>query len=404
MGTTYSFSRMECFKNCRLQYRFQYLDGLPSEIETIEAFMGSRVHEALKKFYDFIKNQVVQPKEWLLAAYEELWQKNFNESVKVVKSEYSAEDYYHKGKKCLSDYYEEYHPFDQAKIVKTEEPISFLIKDQEFEYAFKGVLDRLDWNDRERMFEIHDYKTSSTLITQEEADRNVQLPLYQLALQSRWPEARKARLVWHYLLFNKQIESSRTDAELETLQQEAIARIKEIEACAEFPPTKSALCDWCGYQVICPLWKHPKQMEKLELNAYREDPGVVLVAKYANLEKQKLELKEKILEIEQEQGQIEEAAIAFAEKENLRVIDGPDNQLVVTIKEEEAAPTRRENEEKWQKLRDFLIHENRFIEVSTINNNMLNSRIRAWPGDIRDKIRNFLVQRKIRKVDLRKKF
>jgi hypothetical protein len=75
----------------------------------------------------------------------------------------------------------------------------------------------------------------------------------------------------------------------------------------------------------------------------------------------------------------------------------------VTIKEEISAPTRKEDEEKWQELRDFLVQEKRFIEVSTINNNMLNSRIRSWPKEFYEKIKKFLIKREIKKVDLKNK-
>jgi putative RecB family exonuclease len=403
MGIPYSVSRIGTFESCKLQYKYNYIDRLPSEVETIEAFMGSRVHEALKEFYGFIKNRVVKSKEWLLSKYEDLWQKNYTNSIKIVKIELAPEDYLEKGRKCLADYYQEYYPFDQTKIVKTEESISFRIKRNNSEYSFRGVLDRLDWNDREKIFEIHDYKTSGTLITQEEADHDIQLPLYQIALVSQWPEAERAKLVWHFLLFNKQIESSRTKDELDTLQADIASRIQAIEECENFPPHKSALCDWCAYQEICPEWKHPLEMEKLEINEYKKDPGVLLVAKYAELEEEKKELREKIVEIEAKQAKVEEAAIEFAEKEKIRVIDGPNHQLIVTIKEEISAPTRKEDEEKWQELRDFLIQENRFIEVSTINNNMLNSRIRSWPKEFYEKIKKFLIKREIKKVDLRNK-
>jgi putative RecB family exonuclease len=403
MGIIYSVSRICTFESCKLQYKYNYIDKLPSEVETIEAFMGSRVHEALKEFYDFIKNRVVKPKEWLLSKYEQLWLQNYTDSIKIVKIELAPEDYLEKGRKCLADYYQEYYPFDQTKIVKTEESISFPIQHNDSEYSFRGVLDRLDWNDREKIFEIHDYKTSGTLLTQEEADQDIQLPLYQIALLRRWPEAERAKLVWHFLLFNKQIESSRTKDELNALQADIASRIQAIETCEDFPPHKSALCDWCAYQEICPEWKHPLEMEKLEINEYKKDPGVVLVAKYAELEKEKKELREKIVEIEAEQAKVEEAAIDYAEKEKIRVIDGPNHQLIVTIKEEISAPTRKEDEEKWQELRDFLVQEKRFIEVSTINNNMLNSRIRSWPKEFYEKIKKFLIKREIKKVDLKNK-
>jgi len=403
MAVSFSFTRIGSFESCRLRYKYNYVDRLPAEMETIEAFLGNRVHEALKSFYDFIKNGVIKPKAWLLAAYEEGWRKNFHDGIKIVKSDYEAEDFFRKGERCLSDYYESYYPFNQAKVVKTEEPIAFTVRDGESESSFRGVLDRLDWDDKDKVFEIHDYKTSSNLMTQEDADSDWQLPIYQLALESRWPDARPARLIWHYLLFNKEIRSSRSPAQLAELQKMIVAKIREIEACREFPPHKSALCDWCGYQEICPEWQHPKQMKKLSIDDYQKDSGVVLVSRYVALELEKQALTEKILAVEQEQAKIEEAVLDFAERENVRVIDGPDHQLIVTVEEELAAPSRKENAEKWKRLREILLRENRFIEVSTINSQMLNARIKNWPPATVERIRDFLEKRILKKVELKPK-
>lgn len=403
MANRYSISKIESFAKCQLQYKFRYIDKVPLRIETIEAFLGTQVHEALKEFYDFIKNKIVKPKEWLLSKYDELWKKDFSDSIKIVKKELSAEEYYQKGKKSLIDFYEEYKPFDKTKIVKTEESIYFPMKKNTEEFRFVGILDRLDWNDNEKIFEIHDYKTSASLMTQEEADQDNQLPIYQLALMSKWPEAEKTKLIWHYLLFNKQIESSRTKKQLIEVRDKIIERIKAIEACEEFNPHKSALCDWCDFQEICPLWKHPKKVEKLEDNKYKKDPGVKLVTAYSDLEDEKKELKEKIAGIEQEQEKIRDAAIEFAERKGIRVIDGPDKQLVVTLKEELGAPTRKDDQEKWAGLRLFLIENDKYTDVSTVNNSMLNKTLKSWPSEVVDRVKDFLVKKKIRKVDLKNK-
>jgi len=403
MSSSYSFSKIGSFETCKLQYKYRYVDKLPLRVETIEAFMGIKVHEALKEFYDLVKNKIIKPKKWLLSKYDELWEKDFNDSIKIVKKEFSAEDYYERGKKCLIDYYEEYEPFDQTKIVKTEESVFFKLKHDSGEYGFTGIIDRLDWNDIEKIFEIHDYKTSATLMTQEEAGQDFQLPLYQLALLSRWPEAEKAKLIWHFLLFNKQIESSRTKEQLMGIQSIAVDKIKAIEACEEFPPHKSVLCDWCDFQQICPLWKHPKKMEKLDENKYRKDPGVKLVTSYSKLEEEKKQLKAKIAEIEQEQAKIAEAAVEFAEKEDSWVIDGPDKQLVVTVKEELGAPARTEDTEKWEGLRNILIENDKYVDVSTVNSSMLNRMLKSWPQEFIDKIKGFLSKKTIKKVDLKNK-
>jgi len=242
-------------------------------------------------------------------------------------------------------------------------------------------------------------------MSQDKADRDWQLGLYHIALKEKWPDIEKVKLVWHSLLFNKEIISFRTKEQIEQLKQQVIDKVKEIERCDEFPPQKSVLCDWCDFQNICPLWKHPKEMEELDVNEYKKDPGVKLVTEYKKLEEAKNEFKEEIYKIEEEQEKIKEAAVEFAEREKISIIDGPDARLRVDIKDELRAPTRAEDQESWEKLRDFLIQEGKYQEVSTVNGNMLNYRIRGnvWPSDFIKKIEQFLKHQTTKIVSLIKK-
>jgi len=253
------------------------------------------------------------------------------------------------------------------------------------------------------MFEIHDYKVSNRLMTQKEADEDWQLGLYYVALKEKWPDVKKIKLIWHSLLFNKEIISSRKEEQANELQEKVIERIKEIESCTDFNPQKSALCNWCDFQNICPLWRHAKEMEELPVNEYKKDPGVKLVAKYKELEEAKNEHKEEIHEIEEEQDKIKEAAVEFAKRENISIIDGPDAQLKVNIKDELRAPTRSENQEKWESLREVLKEVGKYEEVSTVNASMLNYRMRKWPSEIIGKISKFLIKKMKETVRLIKK-
>ncbi len=399
----YSPSRIGAFDGCKLKYKYGYIDKIPSDIEAIETFRGSMVHNALEEFYKLIKGGAIRPLDWVLDKYEELWNKNYTEDIKIVKKALNEKDYFNKGKQALIDYYDRYKPFNQAKIVDTERMLGFTIKYSGADYYFHGKLDRLDWNDKDNIFEIHDYKVTNSLMTQKEADTDWQLGLYHIALKDKWPDILKVKLVWHSLLFNKEIVSYRTEKELNELRKALVGKIIEIELCTDFPPQKSALCDWCSYQNICPLWKHPKEMEALPVNEYKNDPGVKLVTKYAELEETKKELKEKIYSMEEEQKKIEEAAIEFAEKEKVSVIDGPTSQLKVDIKDELKAPTKTEDSMAWQGLRDILIKEGKYEEVSTVNNNMLNYRIRVWPKEFLEKIKKFLRRQVTKTIRLIKK-
>ncbi|PJD01349.1 hypothetical protein COU38_01430, partial [Candidatus Micrarchaeota archaeon CG10_big_fil_rev_8_21_14_0_10_54_18] len=70
----YSHSRLECYQNCPHKFKLHYLDNVRVEgFETIEAFMGKRVHEALEHLYKVRMLTRVLPLEELIAFYEKEW-------------------------------------------------------------------------------------------------------------------------------------------------------------------------------------------------------------------------------------------------------------------------------------------------------------------------------------------
>ena len=50
--TVYSHSRLSTFEQCPYKYKLQYIDKIEPEVaQSIEAFLGSCVHEVLEKLY-----------------------------------------------------------------------------------------------------------------------------------------------------------------------------------------------------------------------------------------------------------------------------------------------------------------------------------------------------------------
>lgn len=48
----YSHSRLETFENCPLKFKYQYVEKVDvPRRDSIEAFLGSRVHETLEALY-----------------------------------------------------------------------------------------------------------------------------------------------------------------------------------------------------------------------------------------------------------------------------------------------------------------------------------------------------------------
>jgi putative RecB family exonuclease len=404
----YSNSRIEAFEQCPRKYKFRYIDNIRTDTEGIEAFVGKRVHETLEKLYADLKFTKVNSLEDLLRHYESLWEKNWHGKVQIVRPDLSPGHYFALGRQCISDYYKRYAPFQDGKTLGLEERIEMKLQDGAKSYIVQGYIDRLTWVPESQTYEIHDYKTGGIVPTQEEADQDRQLALYQLGIMQRWPDAKNIRLIWHYLAADKEIVSSRTSADLETLEREVIAVIHQIEAEAAaglWEPQVSRLCDWCEYKPICPAWKHPLAMESAPANAYLQDSGVQLVKKYAELEEKKADLQAELKALESEQAKVAEAALTFAEKEGVTVLDGPDARLQIRLEEEFKVPRKSEDPLSWELLRSTLKNGGKLEEVSTVNAAMLKFAIRKnkWPEALVKSIMGLIEQGVKKTVSLMKK-
>jgi putative RecB family exonuclease len=388
------------FENCPLQYKFNYIDKIKREEESIEAFLGSRFHEVMEKLYQGLRFRVYTLEE-LLSYYEDQWSKNYHENILIIRKERTADDYKNLGRKCIEDYYRRYHPFNQRRVLAIEKRIEIDLQGDR-KYLVQGYIDRIDQKD-EGTYEIHDYKTSGSLPEQSYLDQDRQLALYQIGIQNIWRDVDKVKLVWHYVTFDKEMSSTRTKEELEILKENIIALINEIENTEEFLPKESALCNWCAYADLCPKQKHSYSVNKLSVNKYLDDDGVKLVNTYAQLDFQKKEYNEKIKEIENELDEIKEAVIKYAEDEGLEIIIGSDHQLKISEKQKVSFPAK--NSEGRKTLEEILRKLNKLEEVSTLDFYAFEKKIknREWDYNTLEKIKNFYKEEVIKSVSVSKK-
>jgi len=285
----YSHSKISTFETCPLQYKYKYIDRLPVTLGAgIEAFMGIRVHEVLEKLYRDLRMTRLPELDELLVAYQSGWDKNWDDNIRVVRKEYTPNDYREKGVRCIEDYYRRYYPFDQGRTIGIEERIRVKLDPDRF---LTGFIDRLDVTG-DGVYEIHDYKTSNSLPTQQQADHDRQLALYQMDIQHRWDDVKEVILVWHYLVFDREIRSIRSPFEQEKLLAAVNKIIDRIESTTDFEPKQSAICNWCDYQNICPLWKHKFHLEELPPREFKEDDGIKLTDQYGALLDEEALLKE----------------------------------------------------------------------------------------------------------------
>ncbi len=348
--TKYSPSRIAAYHNCPLKYKYSYIDKLEKLEESIEAFMGSRVHSALEELYKKKKFGILMSIEELIETYNSEWEKHSNKDLRITRKELKQENYKQMGENFLKEYYTRYYPFDSEKTIGLEMQISFNFEYKGKKYEIFGIIDRLAKN--ENVYEIHDYKTSNTLPTLEAIKEDKQLSIYSIGLKDTFQNVEEVELIWHYLAFDEELRLRRTNEELETLKKHIAETIDEIESkqTNDFKPKPSKLCEWCEYARFCPMQKHLYETEKMPANEFLKEEGVTLVNKYIALSGQKAEFNTKV---EQDLENLKEALLAYAEKNNLQVISGSTHKIRIYDYEQfsfqQDSPERKEIEEFLEK-------------------------------------------------------
>jgi putative RecB family exonuclease len=317
----YSHSRISTFEQCPLRFKYSYIDKLETEISgSIEAFMGSRVHDALEKLYKDLKFEKENSAQEIVDFYNEEWTKHWNDKILVVRAEYDSENYRKIGERCIIDYYNRYRPFRDGRTIGLEIRVVMQL-DNEKKYVLQGFIDRLT-DAGEGTYEIHDYKTGNSLPDQEKLDLDRQLALYSIAVKEMYHDCRKVILVWHYLAFDKELRSERSTAQLEKLRTDTIGLIKRIESAQDYPAQESMLCEWCQYRALCPRWKHLYETKELAPEEFKKNDGVKMVDEYAILKNKEREVADAIEKLNAK-------IISYSEQMGVDKVFGSDSRVTI---------------------------------------------------------------------------
>jgi putative RecB family exonuclease len=337
---TYSHSKVTCFENCPYQYKLRYIEKAdPETAETIEIFMGKRVHETLEKLYKDKYFRKLVSKSTLLKFYKDNWEREYSNDILVVKKNQglTAENYKKMGIKFIEDYYDKYKPFDQLTILGLETQDRMTLKDGS---QWHVRIDKFACDDKGNYY-VCDYKTNASMKDQEEADADRQLAMYSIWVKDKFKDAKSVKLVWHMLAFNKEAISERTDAQLKKLEEETIDLIKKIEKAEkekDFPTKVTALCNYCGFKSQCPSFKHKIELEaKEEVKKFKEDDGVKLVDKFS-------EVKVKLSELGEKEEELKADLIEFAKQKGIDIVYG--SNMKAGIKEFDKLVLPEDNEDR----------------------------------------------------------
>lgn len=284
-----SFSAMDCFIRCPLQYKYSYIDRIKVPQKPV-LFFGSLIHEVVQ--YALKKEPFIPTIEELLDLYKNRWDE------KIFADKKESDIYFQEGIKMINNFYASHQP-GLRDIVAIEKRFQMPLGD----HIINGQIDRIDKLPH-GPFEIIDYKTNSKLPTQQEIDNGenykMQLGIYQMATRYSWPEAKDIKVTLYFLKHNEKISTERVDLELEDVKDKVIKTADKIVESTDkmnFPAKPNPLCDWCDFNDRCPYTKHKfhhPEKETVKGAQIQEEKIDDMVGEYIELQKRHKELEQKI--------------------------------------------------------------------------------------------------------------
>lgn len=243
-----SYSTLSTYQTCPLKYKFREIDKI-KEPKSKEAVFGTLIHAVLR--YVHTPSLLAPSVEQALDYFAKGW------NSEVYENEMEERAAFTQGVTIIQNYLAHNKPADY-NIVDLESRFAIEIGNEvSGKHVVSGIIDRIDKT--EEGYEIIDYKTTRKMPSQDKVDNDIQLSIYLKAFLARYPKEienlDKITVSLYYVKHGVKLSSKRTKEQLETLEQTFLDVIKSIEE-GKFDPILSPLCDWCGYQSICPLWKH----------------------------------------------------------------------------------------------------------------------------------------------------
>lgn len=254
----FSYSKLEVFRNCPLQYRYKYIEKKYSQDTSIALELGSLCHYVLEQ-----KGRMVAAKQKvdydklnniLLDGVSEVDEKTKEKLLGVSQLKRKYFEVWHEADNASgASYDEKIKLFDQVlhkEMEDTEWESTYFERPFEFVWdnkvILKGFIDRIDVKDGQ--YRTVDYKTSKKVYEQSKLATSLQFGIYALAILNEFGVL-PAESKYRFILIDDEQYALTKGWEKRLIK--ALDKVfGDIEASGKkeiFVPKPTPLCHWCNF-------------------------------------------------------------------------------------------------------------------------------------------------------------
>ncbi len=248
----WSASRLKKLLVCPRQFRFAYIDRLPT-VTTAPLAFGRAVHDAIKCAHEEqMVTGTLPPVGEVIGRFDTLWEEALSGEVLFRPSHPAPDRYRTMGHEALRVFHDLNR--DAAPPLAVELPFEVeIVGDDDETYLLRGIIDRVDevrTGTGNNALVVVDYKSGSRKLKIEEAQNDLQLTLYALAVQ-RMLNMSVERVEFHLLRDGQVLASGRGEMAFGHLRREVLPYAEKTLREGEFRPCPGYWCRWCDFQQPC---------------------------------------------------------------------------------------------------------------------------------------------------------
>jgi len=213
----YSFSKISVYENCPRQFKYKYIDKLPTAPKDMTPLLkGSAVHNILEN-------------------YPNKGTHKLQEKYQFIVDEFLDSDY-----KKLFDY-----PNLREQAIALDDTLS--PKPYGKNVLFRGYIDYMCFIDG--ILHIIDWKTGK--LKDLKYQNFNQLLFYSIYMFKKYPKVNQIKIRYVYIEHKLENSILLDRKYLSKYINDLITIIDKIENEKTFPKNKQVLCNWCDYQEFC---------------------------------------------------------------------------------------------------------------------------------------------------------